>query len=95
MIFETFETTIVSAFVTGINKKKEMDISHYIEYGKKLLRLPIPKIIFIEYSIYLSFLSDSESESKTKEEYPLTEFIFIDPKIFIYIRFSHISRISK
>jgi hypothetical protein len=88
MTFETFETTIVSAFVTGINKKKEMDISHYIEYGKKLLRLPIPKIIFIEYSIYLSFFNGS----KEKEEYPLTEFIFIDPKdIYLYTFLSHIT----
>ena len=76
---ETFETTIVSAFVTGVNKKKDMDISKYIECGKKLLHLPIPKIIFIEYSVYLSFLE------KEKEEYPLTEFIFINPKKDIYL----------
>ena len=71
------KTTIVSAFVTGINKKKEMDISHYIEYGKKLLHLPIPKIIFIELHIYDQYLSGSV--------YPLTEFIFIDPKRDIYL----------
>ena len=84
-----FETTIVSAFVTGINKKKDMDISHYLECGKKLLRLPIPKIIFIEYSIYLSFLETKEKE----EEYPLTEFIFIDPKkdIYLYTFLPHIT----
>lgn len=88
----SFETTIVSAFVTGINKKKEMDISHYIEYGKKLLRIPIPKIIFIEYSIYLSFFKGFESESESESEYPLTEFIFIDPKdIYLYRFLPHIT----
>ena len=81
-----FETTIVSAFVTGINKKKEMDISHYIEYGKKLLHLPIPKIIFIELHIYDQYLSTGSSV------YPLTEFIFIDPKdIYLYTFLPHIT----
>ena len=85
--FDTFETTIVSAFVTGINKKKEMDISHYLEYGKKLLCLPIPKIIFIEYTTY-----NLLSESRTSSEFPLTEFIFIDPKdIYLYTFISHIT----
>ena len=80
---EKTKTTIVSAFVTGINKKKDMDITKYIECGKKLLRLPIPKIIFIELEIYDQYLSSSSSK---KEEYPLTEFIFMDPKrdIFLY-----------
>ena len=80
-------TTIVSAFVTGINKKKDMDISHYIEYGKKLLRLPIPKIIFIELEIYDQYLSSNN------DEYPLTEFIFIDPKrdIYLYTFLPHIT----
>jgi hypothetical protein len=82
------KTTIVSAFVTGINKKKEMDISNYIECGKKLLRLSIPKIIFIEIDIYDQYLLE--------EEYPLTEFIFIDPKrdIYLYTFLPHITNFN-
>jgi len=82
-------STIVSAFVTGINKKKNMDISHYIECGKKLLRLPVPKIIFIESEIYDTYLL-TDYESKL---YPFTEFVFIDPKrdIYLYTFLSHIT----
>ena len=86
---KNMSSTIVSAFVTGVNKKKEMDISHYIEYGKKLLRLPIPKIIFIELEVYDQHLSKSDDD----KEYPLTEFIFIDPKrdIYLYTFLPHIT----
>ena len=78
------KTTIVSAFVTGVNKKKDMDISHYIEYGKKLLRLSIPKIIFVESSVYETHLTD--------ETYPLTEFVIISKNdIYLYTYISNIT----
>ena len=79
------KTTIVSAFITGVNKKKDMDISHYIEYGKKLLRLSIPKIIFVESSVYETHLTD--------EKYPLTDFVIISAKNDIYL-YTYISNIT-
>lgn len=85
MNIQTYKTTIVSAFITDVNKKKDMDISHYIEYGKKLLRIPVPKIIFVELSVYETHLSE--------EQYPLTEFIIISAKtdIYLYTFISHIT----
>ena len=44
-------TTIVSAFLSDANKYRT--IEEYIEYGKKLVNLPIHKVIFIEYEIYV------------------------------------------
>jgi hypothetical protein len=43
-------TTIVSAFLSDVNHYRK--IEEYIEYGKKLVNLPIHKVIFIEYEIY-------------------------------------------
>ena len=41
-------TTIVSAFVSNINSKKDMDIFKYYQNGKLLLRSNVPKIIFLD-----------------------------------------------
>jgi len=51
----SYVNTIVSAFVTGVNQRKDLDISKYIEYGKKLLDIPVPKVIFIEDEIYKTY----------------------------------------
>lgn len=42
--------TIVSAFLTNINKTRS--INDYIEHGLKLIKIRTPKIIFIEKEIY-------------------------------------------
>ena len=41
-------TTIVSAFVSNINFKKDMDIFKYYQNGKLLLKSSAPKIIFLD-----------------------------------------------
>lgn len=81
-----FQTTIVSAFVTGVNKKKNMDYSTYIEYGKKLLVIPVPKLIFVEKEVYDTYFS--------RETYPLTEFVIMNSKTDIYL-YSYISKITR
>jgi len=65
--------TIVSAFVTGVNQRKDIDISQYIEFGKKLLEIPIPKIIFIEEFIFKTYFANDNSLNK----YPFTHFVII------------------
>ena len=40
-------TTIVTAFLKDINKRKDMNTERYIENGKIIVRLDIPKVIFI------------------------------------------------
>ena len=41
-------STIVSAFITNVNSRKDRTIEKYIEYGKILLQSKVHKIIFID-----------------------------------------------
>ena len=46
------EVTLVSAYITNINSRKDRSTEKYIEYGKILLQTKIPKIIFIDEIIF-------------------------------------------
>ena len=46
---------IVSAFIANANSRPDRDINKYIELGKKLLSIPVPKIIFIDETIIDQF----------------------------------------
>ena len=48
MTSSSYTNTLVSAFITGINTRKDIDISNYIEFGKKFLEINVPKVIFME-----------------------------------------------
>lgn len=52
-------TTFVSALLTNINGYRS--IEKYVEYGKKLIALPINKVIFIERNIHDQYFSDTFS----------------------------------
>ena len=45
-------TTIVSAFISNVNSRKDRTIEKYIEYGKVLLQSKTQKIIFIDEIIF-------------------------------------------
>ena len=45
-------TTLVSAFISNVNSRKDRSIEKYIEYGKVLLQAKIQKIIFIDELIF-------------------------------------------
>jgi hypothetical protein len=77
----TFATTIVSAFMTGVNSRKDIDIRQYIEFGNKLMVIPVPKVIFLEQHIYETHFQESHSLGK----YPLTTFIMMNKSdIYLY-----------
>ena len=85
---QEFVTTIVSAFITGVNARKDIDISKYIEYGKKLMDIPVPKVIFLEHEVFLAHFQSGIHLGS----YPLTQFRIID-KDSIYL-FEHLSKIT-
>ena len=57
-------TTIVSAFVSNINSKKDMDIFKYYENGKLLLKSTVPKIIFLDEPM-LNLVGEDYDKSNT------------------------------
>jgi hypothetical protein len=57
-------TTIVSAFVSNINSKKEMDIFKYYQNGKLLLKSSVPKIIFLDETM-LNLVGEDYDKSNT------------------------------
>ena len=62
----TTSTTFVSALLTNINGYRS--IEKYVEYGKKLIALPINKVIFIERDVHAEHFSLGEN----------TTFVFIE-----------------
>ena len=57
-------TTIVSAFVSNINSKKDMDIFKYYQNGKLLLQSNLPKIIFLDETM-LNLIGEDYDNSNT------------------------------
>lgn len=68
------QVTIVSAFLSNINHIKTRNIEDYIKNGEFLLLADIPKVIFIESSIYDRYYKKNHSNGL----YPKTSFRFID-----------------
>ena len=76
--FTPMKNIIVSAFISKINQRQDRDLSKYIEYGRKLIHVPLPKLIFVEkeiletyhllkkgdYTILSLPITDSPKESK-------------------------------
>jgi hypothetical protein len=57
-------TTIVSAFVSNINSRKEMDINKYFQNGKLFLKSSVPKIIFLDETM-LNLVGEDYDKSNT------------------------------
>jgi hypothetical protein len=76
-----FTTTIVSGFIANISKNNSRSVETYIEYGKLLVNIPNPKIIFIDCQSYNSFFKNGYSNGL----YPNTTFIKINKEeLYLY-----------
>jgi hypothetical protein len=74
-----YKATIVTAFISEINGKNNRSIDDYIEYGKKLLSIPVPVVCFIELHIYNTYFKEDI------DKYPLTSFVITDKsRIYLY-----------
>jgi hypothetical protein len=78
--------TLVSAFMTNINKRSDYDIEKYIENGNNLINLKIPKIIFLEKEIYDKYFADKSIDLE------FTKFVMFE-KSEIYF-YDYISKIT-
>lgn len=63
-----YMATIVTAFVTNINRVETRPYEKYIELGKKLLHQAIPTVCFMERHVYDDYFADQT------HHYPLTTF---------------------
>jgi len=78
---QQFRSTIVSAFIANISINNSRSVEKYIEYGKLLINIPNPKIIFIDYESYNDFFKNGD----TNGLYPNTTFIKINKKeMYLY-----------
>lgn len=85
--FITTMSTIVTAFLTKINQIDYRNVETYLEYGKKLLRINVPCVCFVEREIYEThFLSSLAT-------YPQTYF-FLFEKTDNYL-YQYIDQVSQ
>jgi hypothetical protein len=81
---DKFNTTIVSGFLSDINKIEYRSLEKYVEYGKKLIQIKLPKVIFIDKKVYQQYFLNVSDE--------LTKFIEIEKKdIYLY---EHIDKLT-
>lgn len=52
------QIVLVSAFLTQINSRVDRNVDKYIEYGKKWIALPFPKVVFLEPTVVLEYFPD-------------------------------------
>lgn len=67
--YSHYNATIVTAFVQNVNKNPNRSVVDYIEFGKKLLNVPNPKVVYIDRESYREFFEEREME------FPFTTFI--------------------
>lgn len=66
--------TLVSGFLSQINTRQDRTIENYVKWSQHLLKCNIPKVIFLEQSIYDLYYSKNYANGL----YPQTYFVFID-----------------
>jgi hypothetical protein len=74
-------TTIVSAFISDINKREDININMYYSLGKLILKLSTPKIIFLDENMHNLIKDEDYDKDNTliikynKSEYYLYNYI--------------------
>lgn len=77
--YSHYNATIVTAFVQKVNTNSKRSVADYIEFGKNLLNVPNPKVVYIDRESYRDFFEEKEME------FPLTTFIPIRKEdIYLY-----------
>ena len=86
-----FTTTIVSAFIANLNKNNERSLDTYIEYGKLLINIPNPKVIYIDNDSYNYFFKEDD----LKGIYNTTTFIKIKKEdLYLYKYLNNITNFT-
>jgi len=64
--------TLVSAFIAGINQSPDKTVDKYLNYGRQLMKINIPKVLFIDATL-IDSLASSVNEYNTLIPYKLTD----------------------
>ena len=75
-------TTIVTAFIANINNISYRNTEKYIFHGKKLLEIPVPKIVFIDTESYNTYFTSFQHEH--------THFIIFDLSNMYFEEYKHL-----
>jgi hypothetical protein len=67
---KSYNATIVTAFINDVNKHRS--IENYVNFGKKLLKIPTAKIVFIDKETYENYFKQN------KHLFPSTHFILFE-----------------
>lgn len=54
----TQRVTLVSAFLSNVNQRADRNIEFYVDCADRLLKCPLPKVIFIEKQVYDLYYKD-------------------------------------
>lgn len=81
MTKSTNNMTIVTAFINNVNVRNDRTLEHYMEYGKHLLNVNLPKIIFIDTQTYHVFFKDAQ--------FPLTHFVLFDKEDMYFQKYKN------
>jgi len=52
----------VSAFISRVNQRHDRCLEKYIDYGKKWMALPYPKIVFMEHDVVSEYLPETQNK---------------------------------
>jgi hypothetical protein len=71
----------VSAFISQVNNRADRSLEKYMDYGKKWMSLPYPKILFMERSIISQYFPTIDTQSTKPFVFynPYTCIVFFDP----------------
>ena len=67
--YTNFNATIVTAFIGNINRNKSRSIDEYIDFGNRLLKIPNPKVVFVDHDSFRTYFAENVTL------YPFTTFI--------------------
>jgi hypothetical protein len=89
--------TIVTAFINGINVREDRKTDEYMRLGKELLKIPIPKIVFMDRKTFKEYFFNSTAIKYNHKnniflyesiEFPTTNFIPIEyEEMYLFQRY--------
>jgi len=79
----------VSAFVSRVNQRHDRSLDKYIDYGKKWMVLPYPKIVFMERAVVETYLGLEGGDAHGVWYNDTTWIEYFDPTTMYFHEYAH------